>query len=111
MPTEEQRIERRSAEVVVPENLVDLLTKHLKESEDQALMLEASVAKGIEQGMKALANDDEFVTKFWQVGYAKMYDCAGDSVKKDIGSRILKAFSAILFGAVVWVVARSGKSW
>lgn len=102
-------VERRSAVVTVPENLVDLLTKHLKDAEDQAKSMENSVAKGIEAGMKALANDDEFVTKFWSTGYCKLSNHAGEAIQKSLGKRMLAALGGLLFTVAVWAIAKSGK--
>jgi hypothetical protein len=70
--------------------------------------LQAAVSAGVVSGVKALAMDNDFVERFWKVGYSHLTTHVGNGTSQWIGKRLLTMFIlSVLSACVVWLV-RSG---
>lgn len=71
--------------------------------------MQNAVSAGVQDGLKALAQDAEFGERFWRRGFESMSKHAGDAGSKWIGSRILTALViAVVSAGITWLV-KQGK--
>lgn len=67
------------------------------------------VAAGVVQGLKALADDEDFKQAFWKSGFDELSSHAGNASSQWIGRRILTALIvAITTAGIVWLVKSGG---
>jgi hypothetical protein len=78
---------------------VDTLRKSIRED----------VSKGVQDGIKALANDTDFAELFWKTGFDELTSHASTASSQWLGKRILTSFIlAVTTAGIIWLV-NSGK--
>ncbi len=71
--------------------------------------IQAAVAAGIQQGVRAVITDKEFMATFWEGGYDNLAKHAQTNAQTWIGKRFIQAMSgAVIIGVLIWSV-KSGR--
>lgn len=68
-----------------------------------------AVAIGVQDGVRAIIADKEFMSTFWEGGYDNLAKHAQNNAQTWIGKRVIQMLSvAFLAGAIIWSV-KSGR--
>ena len=74
-------------------------------SEHLQTVSEDTIARGIEQGLRAVLNDRGLVESFWERGYSELTKHAGNNASQWVGRRILiSIIGALTVAGIVWLV-------
>lgn len=79
-------------------------TRHM----DMRKELQQAVAEGVRGGIIAVAQDDEFVKRFWRRGYDEVVAHGRDDVSRSIGRRVMTWAAGVLLTVGIYVAVKAG---
>ena len=67
--------------------------------------IEAAIARGVQDGLRAAMNDQALVTSFWATGFDELATHSGNHASQWIGKRLLTSLIvAITIAGITWLV-------
>ncbi len=70
--------------------------------------LEEAVKRGIVEGIKSLAKDEEFTEAFWKSGYEHLTSRVGDGATKWIGRKVVLWVGGVLVAVGLYLAGKAG---